>query len=399
MSKSLNDLFRSNRRRAMGSISGLVGALLLTAAALPAQAQAQAASPTHLRVCSDPDNLPFSKSEGPDKGLYIDLAEKVGQRLGMPVDYVWWLTFNQRRAMRNSMAGCDAYFALPADADYKVRGLLKTSSFLNVSYAAVSAPGQSITTLNDLKNKRVGVLFGSPPQILLAVNEGFNAQTFRTHEQAFEALNKHEIDVALLWGPSAGYDNVKQFNNQWQVTPISGEGMGGQVAVAVQKDQPELKEKIDQALKDLQPEIAALAKKYGFPSQLPVNLSSANRASEMGKNGAADHVVAVTNNNGNNSKFMRQVADMPAKISDEALQAAKSRFNNTCSHCHGANGASPISERDLRKLKSRYKDQWQEVAYTTITKGRPELGMPTWGVVIPDDEIKNVIQFLATVQR
>jgi len=39
------------------------------------------------------------------------------------------------------------------------------------------------------------------------------------------------------------------------------------------------------------------------------------------------------------------------------------------------------------------------VAYTTITKGRPELGMPTWGVVIPDDEIKNVIQFLATVQR
>jgi len=119
----------------------------------------------------------------------------------------------------------------------------------------------------------------------------------------------------------------------------------------------------------------------------------------MGKNGAADHVVAVTNNNGNNSKFMRQVADMPAKISDEALQAAKSRFNNTCSHCHGANGASPISERDLRKLKSRYKDQWQEVAYTTITKGRPELGMPTWGVVIPDDEIKNVIQFLATVQR
>jgi hypothetical protein len=69
MSKSLNDLFRSNRQRAMGSISGLVGALLLTAAALPAQAQAQAASPTHLRVCSDPDNLPFSKSEGPDKGL------------------------------------------------------------------------------------------------------------------------------------------------------------------------------------------------------------------------------------------------------------------------------------------------------------------------------------------
>ena len=41
-----------------------------------------------LRVCSDPDNLPFSKSEGPDKGLYIDLAEMVGKRLGTTVEYV-----------------------------------------------------------------------------------------------------------------------------------------------------------------------------------------------------------------------------------------------------------------------------------------------------------------------
>jgi hypothetical protein len=68
-----------------------------------------------LRVCSDPDNLPFSKSEGADKGLYIELAELVGKRLGSPVEYVWWLSFNQRRALRTTMEGCDAYFAVPAD--------------------------------------------------------------------------------------------------------------------------------------------------------------------------------------------------------------------------------------------------------------------------------------------
>jgi len=83
-----------------------------------------------LRFCSDPDNLPFSKSEGAEKGLYIDLADLVAKRLGSSVEYVWWLSYNQRRAIRNTMDGCDAYFALPASADYKVRGLVKSHSFL-----------------------------------------------------------------------------------------------------------------------------------------------------------------------------------------------------------------------------------------------------------------------------
>ena len=51
-----------------------------------------------LRVCADPDNLPFSKSEGPERGLYVDLAELVAKRLdATPVHYTWWLTFYQRR--------------------------------------------------------------------------------------------------------------------------------------------------------------------------------------------------------------------------------------------------------------------------------------------------------------
>jgi len=40
------------------------------------------ASADTLKVCSYPDNLPFSKAEGPEKGLYIELAEMVAERLG-----------------------------------------------------------------------------------------------------------------------------------------------------------------------------------------------------------------------------------------------------------------------------------------------------------------------------
>lgn len=88
----------------------------------------------------------------------------VGKQLGTTVEYVWWLSFNQRRALRNTMEGCDAYFALPADAAYRVKGVEKSNAFLSVSYAIVAPAGQTFTGLADLKGKRVGVMYGSPPK-------------------------------------------------------------------------------------------------------------------------------------------------------------------------------------------------------------------------------------------
>ena len=352
-----------------------------------------------LRVCSDPDNLPFSKSEGPDKGLYIDLAEMVGKRLGTTVEYVWWLSFNQRRALRNTMEGCDAYFALPADAAYRVKGVDKSNAFLDLSYAIVAPLGKTFTGLADLKGKRVGVLFGSPPQILLATREGYTWNTFRTHEQMFEALEKGEVDLALMWGPSAGFDNLKLFNSRWQVLPVRGDSLTGQVAVAVSKSKPGLKDQINQALQDLQPEIAKLVVKYGFPTQAPIDLVLTTKTPLNSSSTLTAQKLPAK------SGFLRVGMKESQKpewlVANASLSAdeAKSVFNNKCSHCHGANGASPVQERDLRKLTIRYKDEWKDVAYNTITKGRPDYGMPAWNGIIPDEEIKSLIDFLSTVQR
>ena len=371
----------------------------LSALVLAALTSSWALAAEPLRVCSDPDNLPFSKSEGPDKGLYIDLAEMVGKQLGTTVEYVWWLSFNQRRALRNTMEGCDAYFALPADAAYRVKGVEKSNAFLNVSYAIVAPAGQTFTGLADLKGKRVGVMYGSPPQILLATREGYTWNTFRTHEQMFEALEKGEVDLALMWGPSAGFDNLKLFNSRWQVLPVRGDSLTGQVAVAVSKSKPGLKDQINQALTELQPEIAKLVVKYGFPTQAPIDLVRSTQSTVPAVNTlSAKHTPAK-------SGFVRVgMKDQPKTewvVANAGLSPdeAKSVFNNKCSHCHGANGASPVQERDLRKLTIRYKDEWKDVAFTTITNGRPDLGMPKWSGIIPDEEIKSLIDFLATVQR
>ena len=379
MSKSFNSALRSRLSMAALAVSALAAPMV---------------SADTLRVCSDPDNLPFSKSEGPDKGLYIELAEKVGQRLGTPVEYVWWLSFNQRRALRNTMEGCDAYFALPADAEYRVRGLDKSTAFLNLSYALVAPKGQSFSGLADLKGKRVGVLFGSPPQILLASSgDGYSSTTYRTHEQVFAALEKGEIELALMWGPSAGFENKTQHQSRWQVLPISGESLTGQVAVAVSKEKPQLKDQINKALEELKPEIQQLTLKYGFPTQVPLLLNSAKSkptylAQAHTTKAVKPSFIKVANKTAPTEWV---VADATAAFD---LAEVRSNFNNKCSHCHAPNGASPVQERDLRKLKVRYGEEWKKVTYDTITKGRIEYGMPVWGGILPDHEIQDIIRFL-----
>ena len=355
-----------------------------------------------LRFCSDPDNLPFSKSEGAEKGLYIDLADLVAKRLGSSVEYVWWLTHNQRRAIRNTMDSCDAYFALPASADYKVRGLENSHSFLNVGYAVVAANSFNFASLDDLKGKRVGVMHGSPPHVMLSTQEGYQPKNYLNQDEIFAALAAGEVDAGILWGPSAGFDNQKKFQGRWKLTPVSGQGLNGQVAVAVSKNKPELKEKINQALTDLEPEIKQLQAKYGFPQAAPIALEAKGSWSTVSGSVAVGVMQAPTHHAAPAlpKRAVAEQTDLRAnmiKVNDPI--DAKASFNSKCSHCHGQNGASPQSERDLRKLSMRFKEPWRDVAYTTITKGRPEMGMPTWGGVIPEDEIKAIIKFLETVQK
>jgi polar amino acid transport system substrate-binding protein len=398
---------------------------------------------TALRICADPDNLPFSAEQGEAKGLYIELAELLGTKLKLPVEYTWWYTHNQRRAMRNSiLAGtCDATIALPANADYRHRGVQKSRPFLDVGYALVSAPGLVVTTLESLKSRRVAVQFSSSPHVLLATLGGFNTVTLKTPEEMFAALTKGEVDAALLWGPVAGYENKMRQQGRWQVTPLAGHDLAGQVVVGVRNDHPTLKARIDDALLELQPQIQTLAVKYGFPVSKPLNLevprvTSALRGRQLAQ-GAAVPVPAtvwVAVNDGKpaaasaSAPALKPAASSatgkraakpataaaaaaatataavavaaPAAPLDPMAQAGRVRFNDQCSHCHGSDGASPVRERDVRRLVMRYDaDKWQQVALKTIREGRPDAGMPTWKDTYNEQQIKELLAFLTTIQK
>ena len=395
-----------------------------------------------LRVCADPDNLPFSNSEGPERGLYVELAELVAQKLNAsPVKFTWWLTFNQRKALRLTAGECDAVFALPSNADYRARGLQKTTAFLDVGYALVSAPGFQFGSLDDLKGKRLGVQYQTNPHILLSQRDDLPFSTFKSSDEVFAALTKGEIDAGFLWGPVAGYENQRRHGGRWKITPLAGPDLTGQVSVAVMREKPELVKEIDSALTTLKPEIAALAVKYSFPQGKPVNLTIVDKVGAAKSDGIGAvqvpvHMVAKVQssaaetasppaNKASKPKTKSKAASNAAKAGLSAQDATKAasggvanqeavaqtpalsqtallgrvRFNDQCSHCHGSDGASPLRERDVRRLKMRYDAKWKDVALTTIKNGRNDLGMPPWKDILKDPDIEQLLSFLETLQK
>ncbi len=370
-----------------------------------------------LRVCSDPDNLPFSKAEGSARGLYVELADLIGKRLGVTIEYVWYLTYNQRRALRNTMDGCDAYFALPLDPNYKIDGADKTVAFLDVRYAVVSRPEWAITKIDDLRGKTLGVTYNSTPQIYFSNLEGFRVKSYRDSQEVIAAIEAGDIDAGVLWGPHIGFLNNTTYHGYWRLTPLAGKGLGGPVAIAVRRGNAALKDQINEALEALRPEIIELAKKFGFPTGVPLVVEPSG-IGQLPPNGAitsggaaADHpsgggsVDAGEDDTKDLRRYLRRVNDATSDRGDERVSAeadmedTRAMFNSRCAHCHSRNGASPQPERDLRRLRSRYADDWRNVARTTIINGRSGYGMPNWGETLSQQEIDNVLAFLETIQR
>ena len=82
-------------------------------------------------------------------------------------------------------------------------------------------------------------------------------------------------------------------------------------------------------------------------------------------------------------------------------EAAEGReiFNGTCAHCHGPDAIQSERRINLRLLHHRYGDDLDDVFHTTVTKGRPAKGMPTWEGIFSEDDFAKILAFLKTVQQ
>jgi mxaJ protein len=248
-----------------------------------------AAGARELRVCADPNNLPFSNDRG--EGFENKIVEILASELDAKVSYVWWA---QRRGfIRNTLkAGlCDLIPGTPANLEM----LRTTAPYYRSSYVFVTRHGEPhITSFDDprLRTLRIGVqLIGddganSPPVAAFAKRgivgrlRGFpvygDYSTPNPPSRIIEAVAKGEIDVAVAWGPLAGYFADKQ-PVRLTVTPVLPQIDGPllpmiyDISMGVRREDEAFRGEIDAALAKHRPEIDAVLAAYHVPRLDPVS--------------------------------------------------------------------------------------------------------------------------------
>jgi polar amino acid transport system substrate-binding protein len=354
--------------------------LITLAAALAASAAAAQAVPAPLRLCADPQNLPFSSNAAGAPGLYVEIGQAVAQTLGRPMETVWSQSIFGKRNLRTTLlAGqCDFAVGLPATSDFMGPRLAFTRPILELGYALVSRKGAGLKSLDDLKAKRVLVQFASPPQSLLALRSDVTTLTAMDPEEAMRRLAAGEADAAFVWGPSAGWINHAQLADAFDVVAVETPGTQLQwpTAIGFSGKQQALRDEVDAALPALAPRIRELSLKYAV---------------------AAGPAAATLTDAGPQRAVV--VAEAPAGAGKGNAAAGREIFDGTCAHCHGPNAVVADRKINLRLLKRKYGDEMESVFLTTVIDGRPTKGMPTWKDVFKHQDFVNILSYLKTVQE
>jgi mxaJ protein len=237
---------------------------------------------SELRVCADPDNLPYSSEDG--RGFENRIAELVAAHLHADLMY-YWLP-DRRGFLRKTLNAhaCDLVIGLPAESERA----LTTPPYYRGTYVFVYRGDRlgRLESLDDprLARLRIGValvgndLAATPPALALA-QRGIvqNVTGFPMFgagsigQRMTQALRDDAIDVAVLWGPQAGYF-ARRGATALTVTPIAAkEGVPStfDIAMGVRRDDPALHARLVEALPALQSRIDAVLDSYAVARVRP----------------------------------------------------------------------------------------------------------------------------------
>ena len=237
-----------------------------------------------LRVCVDPYDMPLSNDR--EEGFENKIAHVVASDLNARVVNFWW---PQRRGFLRSsiLAGfCDVMIQAPVGLD----PVATTKPYFRSTYYFVyrSDRGLAIRSLDDtlLKHLRIGVnLIGydytnTPPAHalgprgiigLVGFGSFFNPDPRADHpEDIIQAVAKDSIDVAIVWGPKAGYWAKRAPVPLTLVAlpdsdPVSGMPFARDMAMAVRHRDKELKARLDSVIDRRHSEIVKILQDYNVP--------------------------------------------------------------------------------------------------------------------------------------
>lgn len=250
--------------------------------ALPILFAAFAANAGVLRVCSEPNNLPFSNSAG--QGFENKIADLIARDMGDTVAYAYALQ-NDKFIKHTLDAGkCDVMVGVSAGID----DVLTTQPYYASTYVFVTrkADALALTSLSDprLRKLKIGVhLIGdnSTPPTLAFGQEGIvdNIHGYMIYgdfskpnppARLIEAVEKKDVDVAAVWGPLGGYF-AKSSPVALSVTPMTGTEkfkplvFRFAIAMGVKNGNTALRDKLDAVIAKEQPAIRNILLSYGVP--------------------------------------------------------------------------------------------------------------------------------------
>jgi quinoprotein dehydrogenase-associated probable ABC transporter substrate-binding protein len=244
-----------------------------------------------LRVCADPDNLPYSHQDG--SGFENKIAALLASELHASLTYAW---LPQRRAfVRKTLNAqlCDVIIGVPEHLD-----LVRTTDPYYRSlfvFAHRADRGADYQTFDDarLTSARIGVqlvgddLAATPPGHALAVRGlvnnvvGYLVYGDRPQsERMIDAVANGELDVAVLWGPQAAYFMRRQ-RVPIKLTPahpppdLPGIPFEYSIAMGVRKADVVLQQELNAALQRRRADIDAILREYGVPRSDPQYTRSA----------------------------------------------------------------------------------------------------------------------------
>jgi quinoprotein dehydrogenase-associated probable ABC transporter substrate-binding protein/PQQ-dependent catabolism-associated CXXCW motif protein len=270
------------RRARPRSMFRLTLACMVMAALLAPPAMARQASlgelvdHSALRVCADPNNLPFSNAKG--EGFENEIAELLAERLGVPVRYTWHP--QTMGFVRNTLQAylCDVVMGVASTNEL----VQNSNPYYRSTYVLAyrSADGERFADLASpaIKDATIGVIAGTPPANLL-MEHSLLGQTRSYHlmvdtrfynpgRDMIADLAAGEIDVALIWGPIAGYWASKQ-SEPITLEPLRSDRPGRRldfrISMGMRHNEPEWKRQLNDLIRELQPEITAILERYDVP--------------------------------------------------------------------------------------------------------------------------------------
>jgi mxaJ protein len=259
------------------------GSLTLAAALFCAASSGSASRPV-LRVCADPNNLPFSNRAG--EGFENRIAELLAADRGARLEYTWW---PQRRGfVRNTLAagGCDVVIGVP----HPFEPVATTLPYYRSSYVFVSRRSRAVRlrTLDDprLRELRIAVqLIGddfsnTPPAHALArrgiTDNVVGYPVYGDYAQPdplspiVSAVDRGVVDVAVVWGPIAGYF-ARRSQAPLELTPVAPERDSPSlpfvfdISMAVRRGDAARLAELDDFLVRRRADVDAVLDRYGVP--------------------------------------------------------------------------------------------------------------------------------------